>query len=184
VAHPLLDRRDLTAQREQPAPAPDYGHAEGLQALCAELARTNRLLCSMVEQQRAEVVQLCVTDGEVAEAEMLNFPAPAAHRLIVRRPGAGGTFALAANVPTPILLPNDTRLGGQIVNTGAAAVTLFLARDLLVPGSATPLSAGAAQIALNANGGLWNLLLSNLLWSGGVVAVAAVGGSSVSVAEV
>jgi hypothetical protein len=181
--HPLLDRRDLTAQRDAAARGP---HAPALElgGVTAQLAEINRYLCALLEQDRAEITQLCVTDNEPAQSAMDNFPVPGTRRLIVRRPGAGGLYTLAAAVPQLVLQPNDNRLGGQIVNTGANAVTLYLSHDLLVPGTATPLPAGAAQIVLNGNGGAWDLRLSNLLWCGGILAVAAAGGSSVSIAEV
>ena len=182
--HPLLNRRDLTAQRDRahtagPAPAmPDLG------GLSAELAETNRLLRALLQAERSEITQLCVTDNEPAQSVMANFPVPGAKRLMIRRPGAGGLYALAAAVPQLVLQPNDNRLGGQIVNVGANAVTLYLSHDLLVPGTANPLPQAAAQIVLNGAGGAWDLRLSNLLWCGGILAVAAAGGSSVSVAEV
>lgn len=181
MAHPLLDRRDLTAQRDPRNAAPD---GDGYYAeLCAELAETNRLLRGMLTQDRAGIEQLCVTDREPAQATMENFPTVGARRLIVRRQGAGGLFALAAGVPLAVLQPNENRLGGTIVNAGAGAVTLFLAGDLLTPGGGSPLAQGAPQIQLVANGGTWDLRLGNLLWCGSVIAQAAAN-SSVTVVEV
>lgn len=183
MTHPLLDRRDITAQRGA-VQAPPPSEVTSLAALVSEVATTNHLLQRLLTNERADVVHLCVTDHEPAQLLMDNFPVPGARRLIVRRSGAGGTIALTAATPTVILTPNDNRLGGQIVNMGAAVVTLFLSGDLLTPGGGVPLPSGAAQIGLNAGGGSWDLRLSNLGWAGTVIAVAGGGGSSVTVAEV
>lgn len=180
MAHPLFDRRDLTAQRNAAtAPAP-----ADIEPLTLEQRETNRLLRELLTQERADISQLCVSDREPPEATMDNFPAPGARRLIVRRAGAGGLIAVAAGVPTPVLVANENRLGGEIVNGGANGVTLFLSLDLLQPGTSTPLASGAAQIRLAGGGGAWDLRLSRLLWCGNVIAVADAGGSSLSIAEV
>jgi len=178
VAHPLLDRRDMTAQRElgrTSAPGPVESHVD--------LSETNALLRRLVGQERARIEQLCVTDREPAQGDMNNFPAPGARRLIVKRTGSGGSFALTAAAPVEVVRGNEARLGGQIVVSGAGAVVLYLGADLLTPGGGTPLSEGVAQIWLNANGGSWDFRLGDLTWCGRVVAVAQAA-SSVTVAEV
>jgi len=162
-----------------------YPDGEGeLARLCAELARTNDQLGHLLRQEQAEITQLCVTDREPAQQTMHNFPVPGARRLIVRRAGTGGSPSLAAGVPTLVVAANENRLGGALVNVGNASVTLFLAVDLLEPGSAQPLTMGAPQIGLNANGGAWDFRLGSLLWCGNVIAIAATGGTSLTIAEV
>lgn len=179
MAHPLLDRRDLTAARERASvtpPAAPVVHHDGLGEL-------EQLLTRLVRQERARLEQLCVTDTRVAESAMDNFPVPGARRLVVHRTGAGGLLALTAGVPTQLLAPNEARLGGQVVVSGAGAVVLYLSADLLTSGGATPLGSGAAQIWLASGGGSWDMRLAGTLWCGTVIAVAQAN-SSVTVAEV
>ena len=163
---------------------PPPSEVTSLAALVAEVATSNHLLQRLLTNERADVIHLCVTDREPAQLLMDNFPVPTARRLIVRRPGNGGTIPLTAGVATLILPANDNRLGGTVVNFGTANVTLFLSVDLLTPGTSTPLPQGSAQIGLNSGGGAWDLRLSNVLWCGSVVAVAAAGGTTMTVAEV
>lgn len=178
--HPLLDRRDLTAQRNRDRQAPaGAGHMD---ELAGELAATLDMLRALLTQERAEVQELCVTDREPPAERMANFPTPGATRLIVRRPGAGGTYPLAANAPTPILEANENRLGGRITGDPAVAVTLYLSTDLLTPGTANPLAVAAATIRLPI-GGAWDLKLGDVLWCGHVIALATAI-ASVCVAEV
>lgn len=158
--------------------------SSALAAHAAELATTNALLRAMVTGQRADLVHLCVTDREPAQLEMKNFPVPGSKRLIVRRSGQGGTYAVAQNTPLLLVAANENRLGGELVNSGGATITLFLSVDLLEPGSATPLAGGAAQMALASNA-TWDFRLGTLLWCGNVVGVCtASGGTTVTVAEV
>lgn len=179
MAHPLLDRHEATAARE--TPHTDLG---ALVALVAEIAVTNHLLERMLQQDRADTAQLCVTDREPAQLVMADFPVVGARRLITRRTGDGGNYALTQNTPVTVLASSETRLGGQIVNTGTNPVFLYLAGDLLSPGSSTPLPEGVPIIWLAASGGAWDLRLGNVLWCGTVIALATAGASSVVAAEV
>jgi hypothetical protein len=185
VEHPLFNRRDLTRERDheqRTVHSPPAAEHAGLYELAEGLSAMNGLLERLLTTERADVAQLCVTDREPAQSVMRNFPVARACRYIVRRQGNGGLFVLAAGTPLEVVQPNEDRLGGQIVNAGANPVTLFLAADLLSPGSATPLTQGAPQIVVPANG-TWNFLLGRLLWCGSVIALSTAG-SSVSVAEV
>jgi hypothetical protein len=180
MAHPLLDRRDLTrardAQGTPAAPAPlDAG-------LAAEICETNRLLRSLLSQESSDIAELCVSDREPPENRAENFPTRGVTRLIVRRTGNGGLYTLVAAGQAQLLQPNENRLGGRIVNTGANPAVLFLAADLLQPGSAAPLGEGAAQIGLSA-GQAWDLKLGDLLWCGTVIAVSTLG-TTLTAAEV
>jgi hypothetical protein len=157
VAHPLLDRRDLTAQREAArAGAPAQPGPPELGGLAGEIAEYNRLLHELVRQERADIQQICVTDREPAQADMRDFPARGARRAIVRRTGSGGLLTLAAGAPTQVVDGNEARLGGAIVVSGAGAVILYLTSDLLTPGGGAPLGEGAPQIWLAGNGGAWD----------------------------
>lgn len=177
MAHPLFDRRDLTAQRDRARAAPAAA-AVDLTPLAEEL----RLLRGLLRQEQSEIQELCVTDREPPEQRMENFPLPGSCRLIVRRPGAGGTYALAANVPNQVLEANENRLGGRITGDPVNPITLYLSNDLLSPGTANPLTVAAAQIRLPA-AGAWDLKLGDVLWCGHIIALATAT-SSICVAEV
>lgn len=176
--HPLLDRHDLTAARQHagaPAPADD-------RAILAALVETNGLLRALLSQDSSAISELCVSDREPAESLMANFPTRGVQRMIVRRTGAGGLVTLGAAGQAQLLQPNENRLGGRIVNTGANPAILFLAADLLNPGTGAPLGEGAAQIGLAA-GQPWDLKLGDLLWCGSVIAVSTLG-TTLTAAEV
>jgi hypothetical protein len=177
----LVDRHDVTAAREQQAPPAAGPSADGL--IVAELLAVVRRLGEQLISDRSSVTQLCVTDREPAQFQMRNFPVPGAQRLIVRRPGQGGSYTLAANTPTLIAAANENRLGLTIVNGSAHAITLFGAADLLEPGSSSPLAGGAPQAILPA-GATWDGRLGNLFWCGSVLAIDTAGGAVVSVWEV
>lgn len=176
MAHPLLNRRDLTAQRDRASAAAPATVDLG------PLAEELRLLRGLLAQEQSETRQLCVTDREPPERRMENFPLPGTRRLIVRRPGAGGQYALQVNTPLLILEANENRLGGRITGDPVNAITLFLSTDLLSPGSGNPLNVAAAQIRLPA-ADAWDLKLGDVLWCGHVIALATVA-STVCVAEV
>lgn len=179
----LTDRRDVTAAREQqtmPQPSSELS-ADGL--IVAELLAVVTRLGEQLIAERSSVTQLCVTDREPAQLQMRNFPVPGAQRLIVRRPGAGGSYTLAANTPTLICAANENRLGLMVANSATHAVTLYGSTDLLEPGSSSPLAAGAGQLVLP-GGGLWEGTLGNLFWCGSVLAVDTTGGAVVSIWEV
>lgn len=178
----LTDRHDVTAQRElEQSPPPAGPSTDGL--IVAELLAVVRQLGEKLIAERSSVTQLCVTDREPAQLQMRNFPVPGAQRLIVRRPGAGGSYTLVANTPALLAAANENRLGLIVCNSSAHAITLFGSNDLLEPGTSAPLAAGAGQLILGP-GQIWGGLLGNLLWCGSVLAVDATGGAVVSVWEV
>jgi hypothetical protein len=182
--HPLLDRRDLTAQRDAEARAarePVHHGDANMAEMCAEIRAMASLLQRLLTQERAEIPQLCVTDREPAQAEMHDWPVPRARRLIVRRAGNGTTINLAAGAATLLVDGNEARLGGSIVVSGAGAVTLVLSKDLAGT-DGKPLAVGAPQLFLAASGGSWDFRLSGLLWCGSVTAIAAAN-TTVTVAE-
>lgn len=179
----LVDRRDVTAAREaEQAPEPRSElSADGL--MVAELLAVVRQLGEQLVAERSAITQLCVTDREPAQLQMRNFPVPGAQRLIVRRPGAGGSYTLAANTPTLLVAANENRLGLTVVNAGSHAITIYGSTDLLEPGSSSPLAAGAGQAVL-AGGAAWDGRLGTVNWCGSVLALDTTGGAVVSVWEV
>ena len=182
LGHALLDRRDMTAAREQEAQGGQAGlSSDGL--IVAELLAVVRQLGEQLIASRASITQMCVTDREPAQFQMRNFPVPGAQRLIVRRPGQGGSYTLAANTPTLLVAANENRLGLTIVNSSAHAITLYGSTDLLEPGSSSPLAAGAAQAILPA-GASWDGRLGTVNWCGSVLAIDTTGGAVVSVWEI
>lgn len=179
----LTDRRDVTAMREQqapPAPSSELS-ADGL--MVAELLAVVTRLGEQLIAERSSITQLCVTDREPAQLQMRNFPVPGAQRLIVRRPGAGGSYTLVANTPTLLCAANENRLGLTVVNTSTHAISVYGSTDLLEPGSSAPLAAGAGQLVLGA-GMSWDGRLGNLFWCGSVLALDTTGGAVISIWEV
>lgn len=171
----LTNRRDITAARNAQAqvePEPQSHMPDALlRDLLAEIRLNTALTSQQLQEERADISELCVTDREPAQAAMDNFPVAGAKRLIVRRPGNGGTFAIPVTTPTLLCAANESRLGGLVTVSGATGVTLILTTDLLEPGGSTPLSAGCAQIWVPV-GGAWNFKLSDLVWCGNVLAYA------------
>lgn len=181
LGNALVNRRDVTAAREgMPEPTSELS-ADGL--IVAELLAVVMRLGEKLTQERAALTQLCVTDREPAQLVMRNFPVPGAQRLIVRRPGQGGSYTLAANTPTLLCAANENRLGLTLVNSGAHSITIYGAADLLEPGSSSPLAGGAPQ-AILMSGTSWDGRLGTLLWCGSVLAIDTTGGAVVSVWEV
>lgn len=168
----LTDRHDVTEERTQ----------RGFQIGNVDLAETERLLGilaqAVLKQDVSQVIDLVVTDQEIAQEVMTDFPLAGMTRKVVRRTGNGGTMAVVAAFA--LALPaNETRMGMRFVNIGATnAITLILSKDLAADG--TPLLAGAPTIGLPA-GGAWDGKLGDVLWGGSVMAGGAV--STLTVAE-
>lgn len=148
-------------------------------AAAVELNQQTRLLTALLSQQRAGPLEIAVGDFSQRELVMDSFPVAGSRRALVFRSGAG-----TDNVPVPaapagvLVLPeNAGRLGGAIVNSGAAPVILYLT----VNAAPTP---GAPAIWLAASGGSWDFRLGNVLWSGNVSAAGQGGVSALTVAEV
>lgn len=182
MAHPLFDRHAVTEARTAPPAVALPTELERPAELARALAETNRLLRSVLLEERVDVAQLCLTDHEPAQMVMESFPVPGAKRLIVRRTGNGGSYAPGITAATATLLcdANDSRLAGQVVNSGTGAVTLYLCELGPVQTGETQ---GFPQIWLPASGGSWDFRLSSRVWCGHVVAVAAAA-TTVTVAEV
>lgn len=171
--HPWLDRHDVTAQRAAGSPSRDE-----LVAVAAELAVTNELLLRILNEQRVDPTQICVTDREPAQDSMVNFPVPGTRRRIVRRTGQGGIAVLAANTPVELCHANEARLGGTLCNYGTNSATLYLCELGMVQESETQ---GYPTIVLPAATS-WDFRLGTILWGGHVVGVST-GGTNVSIAE-
>lgn len=142
-----------------------------------ELARQTAILAATLSQERASIIELAAGDMQHRERMLEDFPAPGSKRLLVHRTGNGNDVAAVPTTGVLALQGNTARLGGTIVNSGANAVILYLCGA----GVATP---GAPAIWLAANGGSWDFRLGNVLWCGNVTAVAQVGASTLTIAEV
>lgn len=142
-----------------------------------ELGKHSQFLQAILAQLRTQVLQVAVGDTQQQELSLNNFPVAGAKRVIAQRNGAGYDFFSVPTTGALVLSVNEGRLGGQIVNSGANAVVLYLWAN----GAA---GAGKPAIWLAPNGGSWDFRLGNLTWCGSVSAVAQTGASTLSVAEV
>lgn len=175
----LLDRRDITDEREgrnQRMTLTDTTNMEHYLREIRDILGPASPPVGGVDEN----IDIIVTDQEVAELIMRNFPMKGMSRWVVRRTG-NGFSAFAVTVAFQLLLPaNENRLGLRVRNSGAAnGVTLILSKDLAADGA--PLLAGAPSIWLPPNGD-WDGKIGDLLWGGSI----SVGGatSTVTVAEV
>lgn len=151
-------------------------------AFAASAGNIAAKLTSILAELRTSVEQLAVGNMEQQQLVLEEFPVARSRRVIARRTGNGvDNLAVTAGFPaTHVIESNAARLGGAIVNSGSAAVVLYLAHkgDLLTNGEGWP------AIWLAAAGGSWDFRLGNVMWCGSVAAAAATGGSVLTVAEV
>lgn len=148
-----------------------------LAAIRRALAQRNN--DAMPETSVDQSIDLIITDQEVSEMVMRNFPLPGITRHIVRRTGNGfSSFAVTVAFQL-LLLANENRLGLRIRNSGVNPVTLILSKDLNADGS--PLLAGSPAINLPATTGDWDGKIGDTIWGGSVSVGGAI--STVTVAE-
>ena len=153
--------------------APDSGTV----ASAVELAKQTAILGELLRQDRADLLDIAIGDFQGREMVLEQFPTAGSRRIIVFRTGAGNP-SLAVPTTGVLALPDNAgRLGGAIVNSGTNAVVLYLC------GAGIP-TQGVPAIYLSANGGAWDFRLGNVLWAGNVTAVALVGASTLTIAEV
>jgi hypothetical protein len=152
-------------------------------AVAAGLGEQTPLLAAILAELRSGALETSVSDARGREMILSKFPITGAKRALVYRTGAGND-AIAVNaatyataVPALVMTANEARLGGRIVNTGAAAVTLYLT-ERPVP------VVGVPAVWLAGSGGSWDLRLGNVVWCGNVSAVAATGTSTLTIAEI
>lgn len=169
----LLDRHDVSQQVPQ-YDAPPH-------VIVPDTTNIEHALKQISKLTQQQLTQICLTDRETPQSRLENFPVPGACRYIVMRAGEGGDYTLTANTPLLILEANESRIGSQFVNVGAAAVKLYLRVDLqsvsgVISSAATPI------IGLSAGGGAWDGRINEIPWCGNVIAVAGTGGSEITVA--
>jgi len=136
------------------------------------------LLERIAAQEGPGLQTLSVTDREVPAGVEVSFPVAGFQRWLLQRQAVGGRFAVT-EAGVQLLIANNRRLGGMIVNNGAENIVLTLA-DL----STTTSQGGLGEIEL-LPGESWDLRLGSILWCGSVSAAAGgKEGTSASVVEV
>lgn len=177
--HPLLDRRQVTREREaqaQPDPSTLGDHDDA--RLLEGLDRLRRELRFLHAASISEVAHGAPSTEE--DAGVANWPINGARRRIARdrSHGSASLTVPAQTTPmTPVCAFEPYRAGGAIVNSGASPCTLVLADAQSNTGAAP---AGAAAIWLSA-AGTWDFLLGQAVWCG-PVAVFASAGTTLTVA--
>jgi hypothetical protein len=149
-----------------------------------ELFAITQLLQQLLDRDREEIVALNLIDEHASEAtELTNNPGPGARRLLVARFGQGSDNFAVTTTPQLVLPRNEGRLGGTIVNYGAAAVFLYLCPPGELKGAVGGTGLPRPTIWLAPTGGAWDFRFANALWGGHVTATTAAATSSLAVAE-
>ena len=103
----------------QPTQTADY--------LLAEARKHRASLERLIMQFETAPHQIAAVDGSQRQTrKMQDFPVQGVNRYIVPKSGFGGLVTLVAAANTALLPINEARLGLQIINTGSAAVTIYL----------------------------------------------------------
>lgn len=120
-----------------------------------------------------------VVMGDFDHPEPVLLTSPPARRLRITRHGRGGDAIAITTALTQICLPNEGRMGLQIVNYGTGNLFVYLAApdDLVVGGGVS-----VATIWLKASGGSWDGEFAECLW-GGSVTVRGDAATTISLAE-
>lgn len=156
------------------ATAPEQ-HDAASTAVASTLGELAHVMRGILKALQFGVTQVAVLDHAPAESVLENWPAPGARRALVERPSTGTDDLAVTTSGVTVLGHDEARIGGRIVNSGAEPVILYLHNAQ---------RAGKGAIYLAANGGDWDLRLSNLLWCGTVFAVSQGGASTLTVAIV
>lgn len=151
--------------------------------IAGQLASIRELLTAQLVAARYDVLDIAVGRFDPQEIVIADAPGTGSKRLLVDRQGQGGAImavaALASPTPaSPLLSPNEGRLGGSIVNRGATPVFLFLC-----PSGDTQQPQGRPVMWLAAGGGAWDFRLGNALYAGPVCAAGDGGASTLVVCE-
>ena len=151
-------------------------------AVAAGLGEQTPLLAAILAELRSGVLEMSVADSHRRELILNKFPITGARRALVYRTGAGADSvtvpATGAVQSALVLVGNEGRIGGRIVNSGTNPVILYLT-ERPVP------VAGVPAIWLPTGGaGAWDLKLGNVVWGGNVSALGQGGTSTLSIAEV
>lgn len=123
-----------------------------------------------------------VVMGDFDHPEPVLLVSPPARRLRITRHGAGGEAIQVASTISQILLPNEGRMGLEIVNYGANNLFVYLTNinNLQGPGPFT-----CPVLWLKSAGGAWGGEFSEGLWGGSVCAKADnVAGTTIALAEI
>src|SRR6266702_8128472 len=151
--------------------------------IAGQLASIRELLNALLVATRYDVLDIGVGRFEAQEIVLADSPGTGSKRLLIDRQGQGGAIipigALASPAPAAqVVSPNEARLGGSIVNRGAAPVFLFLcsAGDTQQP-------QGRPVLWLAAGGGAWDFRIGNALYAGPVCAAGDGGVTTLSIGE-
>lgn len=146
-------------------------------ALATLMSEHTPLLAAILAAVRSEVLEIGVGDVKYRQMVLDQFPVAGSKRVLAYRTGAGSDGIAVPTTGALVVVANEARLGGRIVNAGTNNAVLYLT-DRPVPAS------GAPAIYLPSAGGAWDFRLGNLTWCGNVSAIALTGASTLTVAEV
>jgi hypothetical protein len=152
-------------------------HATIELAVLHELRAVRRMLEA---NTRTEVLaSYAIGNARRRTQEIPDFPVAGGRRVVLGTPGFGATVTLAATVGQLLVPAQETRHGGQLVNSGANPVTVYLC----TVGELTSGLLNVPQFVLEAAGGAWDFTISGLVWVGDVCGLST-SGSTVTVATV
>lgn len=139
-----------------------------------DVAAELRLLRQIRDVGMGTAANLAVTENAPPNVTEIPHPVPGVHRWLLPRVPVGGQFAVTEAL-ADVLVAEPARLGGRIVNSGAKPIVLALSltRNL------TPVT---ARIFLAAEGGSWDLRLSEVVWIGSVSAESRGGAGQLEIA--
>jgi hypothetical protein len=122
-----------------------------------------------------------VVMGDFDHPEAVLLTSPPARRLRITRHGGGGEAIPVTTAINPLLLPNEGRMGLEIVNYGANNCFLYLTSmsNLIGGGPFT-----CPVLWLKAAGGSWDGEFSEGLWGGSVCAKSDLATTTLAIAEV
>lgn len=138
--------------------------------LVGQLETMNGYLAQLLIAARYDVLDIGVGRFDAQEIVLADSPGTGSKRLLIDRQGQGGAIigiaAFSAGVAAaPLVSPNEARLGGAIVNRGAAPAFIFLCQQ-----GDTQQPQGRPVIWLAAAGGAWDFRIGNALYAGPVCA--------------
>lgn len=133
-----------------------------LNAHMGVLERIDRRLVELVGQG-GQPPALGVSDLDIGQGEISDFPYPGASRQVLQRAAVTEAGGVAVAVNSGVILDqNPRRIGLSLINVGSNGCTIGL-------GSVAKQYEG---IYLAANGGEWDGIISKVLWIGALSAIA------------
>lgn len=164
IGNALIDRHDVTEQRH-PQPSPVIpGNTD-------ELTRVLYILTEILRAPNVSEEFVVMNTGSNVPAEAIE-PHKGIRRTIAQRTAIA---PMNTSIPTngaPIFPDNPNRFGGAVINTGTSPLLIVLGVDFTglsgspFEGSTGP--GGYGTLWLAANGGSWNMKLTDVLWAGSV----------------